>query len=129
MIPLPTLWTPRTRQTLTAVLAVAMAVLWVANWRHSARVPDPIADGPRADELASTIDPNAADANAFAAIPGIGEARARAIVDYRARFQARNPGRPAFRTTRDFLPIKGIGVNIANSLAPYLAFPATRPAR
>jgi len=110
------------------LLAVLLAGLWVARWRDPVLLPDPPGDGPRAADLATRIDPNTADAAALAALPGLGQARARAIVAYRAACAARHPDRPPFAQPRDLLPIQGIGVSTIDNLEPYLTFPDT-PAR
>ena len=110
------------------LLAVLLAGLWVARWRDPVLLPDPPGDGPRAADLATRIDPNTADAAALAALPGLGQARARAIVAYRAACAGRHPDRPPFAQARDLLPIQGIGVSTIDNLEPYLTFPDT-PAR
>ena len=119
----PQLWTPSQRRGVLYLMILLLAALWVARWRDPVLLPDPPTDGPRAVELATRLDPNTADAAALSALPGLGEAKARAIVDYRAAHAARHRGRPVFRTARDLLPIKGIGVSTVNNLEPYLTFP------
>jgi hypothetical protein len=144
----PEVWTHRHRQVVIAGVTLALAGLAIARWRQPTALPDPPGDGPRAAELAVRIDPNTADAAALAALPNLGEARARAIVaypaalsalpgmgpsrahaivDYRAAYAARHPGHPAFTSPRDLLPVKGVGTATAANLAPYLSFPTTAP--
>ena len=122
-------WPAGHRTALAGLLAVAVAALAVARWTRPVTVADPPADGPRAAELSTRVDPNVADAATLSAVPGLGDARAAAIVDYRTAYAARHPDRPPFGTARDLLPVHGIGASMVNNLAPYLTFPATRPAR
>ena len=123
----PQVWTVRARTTLLGILAVALVGLTAARWRVPTAVPDPPGDGPRAAELAARLDPNTADAAALSAVPNLGEARARAIVDYRTAYAARHPDRPAFRSARDLLPVRGIGASLVANLEPYLTFPDGPP--
>ncbi len=123
----PQVWTPAQQRVIVALMLVLLAALWMARWRDPVLVPDPPADGPRAAELATRLDPNTADAAALSALPGLGEAHARAIVDYRAAFAAHHGGRLPFRSPRDLLPIKGVGRSTVNNLEPYLAFPLADP--
>ncbi len=60
------------------------------------------------------LDPNRADAETLSALPGIGPARARAIVE----------GRRAgpYRTARDLTRVHGIGDKTALHLRPWLCF-------
>ena len=127
MNPPPQLWTPSARQAvlgLTLTLSVGLAV---ALCRDPTTVPDPAPDGVRATELATRLDPNTADAAALAALPGLGETHAHAIVAYRTAYAAAHPGRPPFATARDLLPIKGIGPATVANLEPNLTFPTPRP--
>ena len=67
----------------------------------------------------------------MAALPMIGEKRARLIVEYREQFQALHPGQRAFNSAQDLLRIRGIGPAMMSQLQPYLLFPGpsatTRP--
>ena len=123
MIRLPELWSPHQRPAVLCLCVALLGLLAVQLWRQPVTVPDPPGDGPRAPELATRLDPNLADADALSALPGLGEAKARAIVDYRTTYVARHAGRPAFRSARDLLPIKGVGVATVQNLEPYLTFP------
>ena len=118
----PQVWSPASRSLIATLMLAALAVLSAADWRDPALLPDPPTDGPRSAELSSRLDPNTADAAALSALPGLGEGRARSIVDYRAAFAARHAGRLPFASPRDLLPIKGIGPSTVNNLGPYLSF-------
>ena len=92
-------------------------------------VSDPQPDvPPRFDELADKVDPNTADWQTLAALPGIGEARARDIVAYRERkrVEARNPELVVFDAPGDLLYVRGVGPALLESMRPYLVFPPSR---
>ena len=118
--PPPQLWTARQRRMLLAAVVPLLLALSVALLVEPADLPDPARAGDRAAELSTRLDPNTADAAALSALPGLGEARARAIIDYRTAHA--RPGRPAFTTARDLLPIHGIGVSTVANLEPSLTF-------
>ena len=82
---------------------------------------------PRYGDLADRIDPNTADWQTLAALPGIGERRARDIVEYRERkrAQARDPGLVVFDAPGDLLYVRGIGAATVAGMKPYLLFPTT----
>jgi competence ComEA-like helix-hairpin-helix protein len=73
--------------------------------------------------LVDRLDPNTADWQTLAALPGMGEKHARDIVAYRERFTADHPGKLAFTTAEDMLRIRGIGVATLKTLEPHLVFP------
>lgn len=114
------------------VLLVFLALLWLGLCARYACQSGYVSDPqpvfpPRAEELADRIDPNTADWQTLAALPGIGEKRARDIVAHREQVLKRNPGRPAFEKSSDLLRIRGIGPAIVSTIEPYLFFPETRP--
>ncbi len=125
----PRLWTARQRAVIIALLAVVLVYLAVRLIRNPVYVSDPQPrDPPRALELADKIDPNTADVATLAALPMIGERRARDIVEYRERFVAQNPGKLAFTRLEDLLRIKGFGPAMIEHVRPYLTFPSKPPA-
>jgi hypothetical protein len=118
------IWTRRQR----AVLAAA--VLFLAGWffvralREPARVVDPPpVMGELANDLATRIDPNTADWPAWAALPLIGEKRAKEIVAFRENWLAEHPAEVPFEKLEDLMRIKGIGKATIATLEPYLVFP------
>ena len=123
-------WDPSQRRALLAVLAVVWAALLVRYACNPFYVSDPQPPFPaRYQELADRIDPNAADWQTLAALPTIGEKRAKQIVAYREAFTRTHPGERAFRVPEDLMRIRGIGSATVDHLRPYLIFPATtRPA-
>jgi hypothetical protein len=118
------LWTRRQRGVLAvAVLLLAGFGLW-RSFRAPAEVADPPAVvGDRAGRLATRIDPNTADWAAWAALPLIGEKRAKEIVAFREAWQGEHPGEVVFQKLEDLMRVKGIGKGTIGTLEPYLAFP------
>jgi DNA uptake protein ComE-like DNA-binding protein len=80
--------------------------------------------GARASELASRLDPNAADWRELAAIPQLGEKKAKAIVAFREDWLKKHPNDPPFRGPQDLRLIKGIGPATVSNMMPYLIFPS-----
>lgn len=123
------IWTARQRAVLVGallVLSVYLAARFAANPRF---VPDPQPpQGPLYADLEDRIDPNTADWPAWAALPGIGEKRAKQIVAERERRAAMMPGRPPFAHPDDLQEVKGIGPATVQRLAPYLIWPGEGPA-
>lgn len=121
-------WTPGQRRALLALLIGLVIYLGIRRAANRAYVPDPPPPhGPRYDEVVDKIDPNTADVATLAALPLIGEKRARQIVDFRERRLAQFPDRPAFRSEDDLLLIRGFGAASLETLRPYLIFPSTQP--
>ena len=121
-------WTAAQRRALVVLLAglwVLIALRYASNPTYVSN-PQPLVPS-RYDELADRIDPNTADWQTLAALPAIGEKRAKEIVAYRDEFAARHSGRRAFNRLEDLHRIKGIGPAMTNSLRPYLTFPAPEP--
>jgi len=73
--------------------------------------PGAAARDPDAKRGTQVIDLNTADESALLALPGIGPARARAILDYRA---AHGP----FRSVSQLMRIRGIGRSLLQQLRP-----------
>ena len=71
------------------------------------------------------IDPNVADWPAWAALPLIGEKRAKEIVAFRENWLVEHPGEVPFERLEDLMRIKGIGRATIATLEPYLMFPQT----
>ena len=118
------IWTRQQRAVLGTVVLVLCAALAARAYRHSQRVADPIDPvGPRAAELLSKIDPNTADWPAWAALPLIGEKRAKQIVEFRDKWSADHPGETPFAKLEDLTRVKGIGKATIETLAPFLTFP------
>jgi len=73
-------------------------------------------------QLADRIDPNTATWHELAALPMLGEKRARALIDFRTRVQARDKTPTVFRTPEDFYRIDGFGPKLVEQISPYLVF-------
>lgn len=119
-------WTEPQRRVLLVLLSVLTVFLAGRYACNTMYVSDPQAEAPsRYDELADRIDPNTAEWPTLAALPGIGEARARDIIAYRERkrAEARNPDLVVFDAPGDFLVIRGIGPALVEAMTPYLLFP------
>ena len=120
-------WTDAQRRVLLVLLTVFFAVLATRYACNTAYVSDPQPSRPdRFDELADRIDPNTADWQSLAALPGIGERRARDIVEYRERkrLQAGDPVLVVFDAEGDLLYVRGIGPALVEGMKPYLLFPS-----
>jgi hypothetical protein len=120
-------WTAPQRRAaliLLVIFCVCLAGQLVCN-RRFLNDPQPDA-GPRANELATHLDPNIATWQELAAIPTLGEARAHSIVTYREKWQHDHPGMPAFAGTQDLRNIRGIGPATVSNMTPYLYFPESK---
>lgn len=126
----PALWTASQRGVLIALLGCLLVYLIVRVVLNPLYVSDPQPARPaRYDELADKIDPNTANWQTFAALPGLGEKRGKTIVEYRESFMKQHPDRLAFEEPEDLLLVRGIGPSMLATLRPYLLFPpATLPA-
>jgi hypothetical protein len=129
--PIPPPWTAAQRSVLIGLLlllAMYISIRYAFTRRY---VSDPQPAIPaRLNELADRIDPNDADVATLAALPNIGEKRAKDIVAYREKFQRDRRKGLAFERLEDLLKIQGIGAATIAQLKPYLLFPAapsTRP--
>jgi competence protein ComEA len=73
-------------------------------------------------ELESRINPNNAPAAGLMLLPGVGPARAQAIISYREQFRQNHPGESAFRNCNDLDNVKGIGPVTISNMCKYLKF-------
>lgn len=122
-------WTASQRRVLLGILVCLFVYLSVRYACNPVYVSDPQPEVPaRFDDLADRIDPNTADWETLAALPGIGEKRAKDIVAYRERAAAEKPGKPVFEKPVDLLRIRGVGRAMMEGMEPYLTFPSTAPA-
>jgi competence protein ComEA len=120
------IWTARQRLWLASVLLLIIAAYAVVAFRRPLHIGDPQPVlGARASELATKIDPNEADWPALAALPLIGEKRAKDIVAYREAFVRDHPGQRAFSAVEDLEEVKGIGEGTAEALRTYLIVPTS----
>ncbi|HEV2294047.1 MAG TPA: helix-hairpin-helix domain-containing protein [Tepidisphaeraceae bacterium] len=93
----PELWTGSQRGVLVTLLGGLLIYLIIRLVLNPLYVSDPQPVRPsRYDELADKIDPNTADWQTLAALPGLGEKRARTIIQYREAFTKEHPDHHAF---------------------------------
>ena len=106
-----------------ALLPLAAVVVGL----HVAGIPtsELTAVGESSDVVETHLDPNAAPWWDLTCLPGIGESRARAIVEYRELVRRRrgHPEAVVFRHAEDLQTVKGVGPKTAACCAPYLDFP------
>ncbi len=116
-------WSTSQRRVVLGIVLVLMGYLLVRSILHARHVGDPPPlQGDKAQALVDRIDPNTADWPALAALPMVGEARAKDIVRYREE-RLRASDAPAFERIEDLMKIRGIGEAIIEHLRPHLAFP------
>lgn len=123
-------WTASQRRALIGLLLlllVALSIRLVLN-RHYVSDPQPPL-GARYEQLATRIDPNTADWQTLAAIPSLGEKRAKQIVQYRQRMRTGDANAIVFHDAADLLAIRGIGRATIDNLRPYLIFPPSDRSR
>lgn len=117
--------TVRQRNVLIVLLTggiVYAGVRWAMN---PTPIPDPQPEaGLRAAELADRIDPEFADWQTLAILPGIAEKKARQIIQTREARQRANPGQRAFRRVEDLYYVEGFAGATVEKLKPYLHFPS-----
>ena len=117
-------WSARHRRALILLMMVFVVVCAVRCTTYRATIDDPQPQVPaRAADLGDRLDPNTATWQELAAISGLGEKRARAIVAYRERWQHDHPSTPAFSGPQDLRNIKGIGPATVSNMSPFLTFP------
>ena len=73
-------------------------------------------------ELENRVNPNNAPAASLIRLPGIGPARALAIIQYREDFKQENGDVPAFRDCDDLCNVRGIGPVTAKNISEWLKF-------
>ena len=120
-------WTLRQRLALSLLILLILTYLFILHVSHPSRIttPQPY-EGPRASELRDQLDPNTATAEDLSALPNLGPAMARRIVEDREQFQKSHPNEPAYEKIEDLQRIKGIGPATLENLRPYLRFPTTQ---
>lgn len=122
---MPQLWTASQRGVVIGIVIALLGCLAVQSWLNPVDVSDPPPSDPaRFSELQDRIDPNTANEAMLAALPSLGEKRAREIVDYRQAFARLHPDQIVFGEAGDLQQVKGIGPGIVANIEPFLIFPA-----
>ena len=73
-------------------------------------------------ELESRVNPNDAPAAGLMMLPGVGLARAQAIISYREQFRQNGSGDLAFQNCNDLDKVKGIGPVTISNMCEHLKF-------
>ena len=121
-------WTASQRRALLLILGGMTLLLAVRLALNPAYVSNPQPEEPaRYHDLADRIDPNTADWQTLAALPSLGEKRAKAITGYRDERLRAKPAEVVFKAPRDLMAVRGIGVGMLVTLRPYLVFPTDKP--
>lgn len=100
------------------VLALA-AVAWACLGHAQSLVGIDAFDASKAQAVTHRIDPNTASFASLRRLPGIGPAKAQAIIDYR-----QSHGPVAFRHSEDLQQVSGLGPVSAAALGPMLELPS-----
>jgi competence protein ComEA len=116
-------WTPKQRVALSVVIAGILVLLVIRYSQNRTYIANPQA--PEGLELLDRIDPNTADEATLAALPNIGPAMARRIIEDRQQYRLAHPDHPPYRQISDLDRVKGIGPATLENLKPYLNFPPT----
>ncbi|MCK5226045.1 MAG: helix-hairpin-helix domain-containing protein [Planctomycetes bacterium] len=73
-------------------------------------------------KLDDKLNPNYATVESLARLPGVGLARAEAIVAYRENFNGKNGDSPVFQSCYDLQKIDGLGPKITKNINRWLKF-------
>ena len=73
-------------------------------------------------ELESRINPNRAPLASLMRLPGVGVARAEAIIEYRQGFGGEDGESPAFQNGDDLQKVSGIGPKTVQNISEWLKF-------
>jgi competence ComEA-like helix-hairpin-helix protein len=115
------------RANLAAILALLIAGGAVLCWHvadQSVRAGEEIPVNPsRVAQGRDLVDPNTASCASIRRLPGMGQAKAQAIIAWREGHKDQ-----PFREARDLSRIRGIGPVLTHRIAPYLDLPSKSPA-
>ena len=109
-----------------AVILLAIAALAAGDSFFTRPVARLTEELNRRGDVGGRIDPNVAPWWELSHLPGIGEIKAKGIVEYRERVRAGGVGpdhTTTFRTPSDLAKVKGIGARTVARLAPFLDLP------
>ena len=113
----------KTIQSFAFVISVCVAVCFSCGFVSNLVRPESAFNGCEI-ELESRINPNDAPVASLVRLPGIGMARATAIVEYRQRSQfiGKDSNSPAFRNCDDLQNVSGIGPKTVQNIDEWLKF-------
>ncbi len=114
--------TSKTHHRAAALLIAVVAAIGLAQLKPSRPVEIPAAIAAPPDAGPLRVDPRTATAREFEALPGIGPAIARRIVEARARGLR-------FERPSDLARVRGIGPRTVSRVTPYLDFTGRTAAR
>lgn len=107
-------------------LTVGSCICLILLAAFAAQVPDRAVQPPQLS-VGERINPNEAPVASLARLPGIGAARARAIVAFRDGLRTQGKQGPAFHCAEDLCEVRGIGPATLEGIRPWLRFdPPTR---
>ncbi len=115
------MWTSKQRIALSLVITGILILLIFRYYQNPIYFSDP--QPPRDLNLLDKLDPNTASHSDLSALPNIGPAMARRIIEDREQFQKQTPNQLPYRQLQDLDRIKGIGPATLENLKPYLMFP------
>jgi len=110
------------------ILGLLLIYALVFRWLRPVVLEEPIRIEPACiAQVQQQIDPNSATWAELTRLPGVGEALAKRIVEYRTERRRADgegaAGKPVFRTPEDLGAVKGIGRSLIERLRPYLMLP------
>ena len=111
------------------ILGLLLIYALVFRWLRPVVLEEPIRIEPACiAQVQQQIDPNSATWAELTRLPGVGEALAKRIVEYRTERRRADgegaAGKPVFRTPEDLGAVKGIGRSLIERLRPYLMLPS-----
>lgn len=114
------IWHPRHHVPIAALVLLFLSLAVVRLLSRPVTLPEPLAT---LSSISLRLDPNTASEHDLAAIPGIGTARARALIEYRNTH--RKPTDPPLFTSLESLRTrKLLRSDSLRRAAPYLKFPS-----
>ena len=109
------------------LLAALLLCALVARYLRPLVLGDEIGVEPaRVAQVEHRLDPNAADWPELANLPGVGEALAKRIVEYRRGRQKATGAAIVFRRPEELQAVRGIGPKKLEAMTPHLRFPAVK---
>src|SRR5438045_6148302 len=103
-------WTPKQRLALSLIISCILLYLLIRHHHNPTYISNPQSENPApSNQLQDKLNPNTASAADLAALPNIGPAMARRILEDRQQFHHDHPADLPYRELKDLERIKGIG--------------------